>query len=289
MQYFCSDIDMIRIFTRRKRLLTIILLTMFIALGARAQDDEDIAHSLNLTEVVVLADGMTFEEYLLKQVLAHAKPLKERTKSLRYTVTCQVEKDMDLNKFPHRRTITFAARLAGYGPIVSALREHKHFGITVAEDVVFQNGKMTTSKARMVEMKQKLTDKQIASFLKHDWMLSTNMYDKFYKMVRDKVKDLQKMRKKKRDDVDFRYIGSYTSGNRTFYIVKLDNVRVHIADRCWQISRMSYHEGQNDMQYEFKEIKPDLFLLSHGKAKLYIDKEKWPQGFVSLKLDYDYK
>ena len=179
---------MIRIFTRRKRLLTIILLTMFIALGVRAQDDEDIAHSLNLTEVVVLADGMTFEEYLLKQVLAHAKPLKERTQSLKYTVTCQVEKDMDLNKFPHRRTITFAARLAGYGPIVSAL-------------VVFQDGKMTTSKARMVEMKQKLTDKQIASFLKHDWMLSTNMYDKFYKMVRDKVKDLQKMRKKKRDDV----------------------------------------------------------------------------------------
>ena len=185
---------------RRKRLLTIILLTVFVALGARAQDDEDIAHSLNLTEVVVLADGMTFEEYLLKQVLAHAKPLKDRTQSLKYTVTCQVEKDMDLTKFPHRRTITFAARLAGYGPIVSALREHKHFGITVAEDVVFQNGKMTNSKARMVEMKQKLTDKQIASFLK-----------------------------------------------------------------------------------------PDLFLLSHGKAKLYIDKEKWPQGFVSLKLDYDYK
>ena len=182
---------------RRKRFLTIIVLTMCIALGARAQEDEDIAHSLNLTEVVVLADGMTFEEYLLKQVLAHAKPLKDRTQSLKYTVTCQVEKDMDLTKFPHRRTITFAARLAGYGPIVSALREHKHFGITVAEDVVFQNGKMTNSKARMVEMKQKLTDKQIASFLKHDWMLSTNMYDKFYKMVRDKAKDLQKMRKKK--------------------------------------------------------------------------------------------
>ena len=235
---------------RLKRFLTLIVLAVFIALGARAQEDEDIAHSLNLTEVVVLADGMTFEEYLLKQVLEHAKPLKDRTKSLKYTVTCQVEKDMDLNKFPHRRTITFAARLAGYGPIVSALREHKHFGITVAEDVVFQNGKMMTSKARMVEMKQKLTDKQIASFLKHDWMLSTNMYDKF---------------------------------------VKLDNVRVHIADGCWQISRMSYHEGQNDMQYEFKEVKPDLFLLSHGKAKLYIDKEKWPQGFVSLKLDYDYK
>ena len=66
----------------------------FFALGVRAQDDEDIAHSLNLTEVVVLADGMTFEEYLLKQVLAHAKPLKDRTQSLKYTVTCQVEKDI---------------------------------------------------------------------------------------------------------------------------------------------------------------------------------------------------
>ena len=274
---------------RRKRLLAIILLAVFVALGARAQDDEDIAHSLNLTEVVVLADGMTFEEYLLKQVQAHAKPLKERIQTLRYTVTCQLEKDMDLNKFPHRRTITFAARLAGYGPIVSALREHKHFGITVAEDVLFHNGKITASNARMVEMKQKLTDKQVASFLKHDGFLSANIYDKFYKMVREKAKDLQKMRKKKKDDVDFRYIGSYAKDNRTYYIVKLDDVRVHIADGCWQISRISYHEGQNDMQYEFKEIKPGLFLLSHGKAKLYIDKKKWPQGFVSMKLDYDYR
>ena len=68
---------MMRIFFRRKRFLTIILLTVFVALGARAQDDEDIAHSLNLTEVVVLADGMTFEEYLLKQVLEHAQPEKD--------------------------------------------------------------------------------------------------------------------------------------------------------------------------------------------------------------------
>ena len=108
----------------------IILLALFCGLNGYAQDEDDIARSINLTEVVVLADGMTFEEYLLKQVLANAKPLKERIQTLRYSVTCQLEKDMDLKKFPHRRTITFAARLAGYGPIVSALREHKHFGIT---------------------------------------------------------------------------------------------------------------------------------------------------------------
>ena len=257
------------------------------ALNGHAQDDDDIAHSLNLTEVVVLADGMTFEEYLLKQVLANAKPLKAHIKTLRYSVTCQLEKDIDMNKFPHRRTITFAARLAGYGPIVSALREHKHFGITMAEDVLYNNGKITTSNVRMVEMKQKLTEKQISSFLRHDGMMSANVYDAFYKKVREKVKDLQKKHRKK-EDTGMRYSGSYTSGGRTFYIVKLDNMTVHIADGCWQIARISYSEGQNNMDYVFKEIRRNLFFLSHGTAKLYLDKEKWPKGYISMKMTYTY-
>lgn len=265
----------------------IILLAMFFGLNAQAQDDADIAYSLNLTEVTVLADGMSFEEYLLKQVLANAKPLKERIQILRYTVTCQLEKDIDLKKFPHRRTITFAARLAGYGPIVSALREHKHFSITMAEDVLFNNGKITTSNARMVEMKQDLTQKQIDSFLKHDGMVSTNIYDKFYKKVREKVKELQKKCKRGKD-TGLRYSGSYTAGKRTFYIVELDNMKVHIADGCWQISRISYVEGQNIMYYECKEVRPGVFLLSHGKAKLFLDKEKWPKGYISMIVKYNY-
>ena len=272
-----------------KRLMMAMLLAVFTALNAHSQEeDEDIAYSLSLTEVTVLADGMTFEEYLVNQVLEHAKPLKARIKTLRYNVTCQLEKDIDLTKFPHRRTITFAARLAGYGPIVSALREHKHFGITMAEDVVFDNGKITASNMRMVEMKQRLTEKQIASFLKHDGMLSVNVYDKFYKKVREKAKELQKKRRKKQD-TGMKYIGSYTAEGRTFYVVGLDNMKVHIADGCWQIARLSYHEGQNDMNYLFKEIRPGLFVLSHGTAKLFLDKKKWPKGYVSMKVDYQYR
>ncbi len=274
-------------FEKEMKILLVFLLAVFIAPKVQAQEDEDIAYSLDLTEVTVLADGMTFEEYLLKQVFDHAKPLKARLQTLKYNVTCQLEKDMDLTKFPHRRTITFAARLAGYGPIVSALREHKHFGITMAEDVLYHKGKITASNNRMVEMKQKLTDKQIASFLKHDGMLSVNVYDKFYKKVREKAKELQK-KHKKREDTGMEYVGSYTAGDRTFYVVKLENMRVHIADGCWQISRLSYHEGQNDMNYVFKEIKPGLFVLSHGTAKLFLDKEKWPKGYVSMKVNYEY-
>ena len=254
----------------------------------QAQEDDNIAYSLNLPETVVLPEGMSFEEYLVKQVLANAKPLKERVERLSYSVTCQLEKDIDLTKFPHRRTITFVARLAGYGPIISALREHKNFGITMAEDVLFNRGKITTSNVRMVEMKQELTEKQIASFLKHDGMMSANVYDKFYKKVREKAKELQKKRRKK-EETGLEYIGSYTSGRRTVYVVKLDNIRVHIADGCWQIARINYHEGQNDMYYDFKEIRPDLFVLSHGTAKLFLDKKKWPKGYISMKMDYRYR
>ena len=266
----------------------ILLLAMFIALGSHAQDDADIARSINLTEVVVLADGMSFEEYLLKQVLANARPLKERIQTLRYTITCQLEKDIDLTKFPHRRTITFAARLAGFGPIVSALREHKYFGITMAEDVLYHNGKITASNARVVEMKQELSQKQIDSFLKHDRMVRTNVYDMFYKKVREKVKELQKKRRKGQD-TGMKYSGSYTAGKRTFYIVELDNMKVHIADGCWQISRISYVEGQNNMYYECKEVRPNLFLLSHGNAKLFLDREKWPKGYILMKMNYSYQ
>ncbi|MBP3843746.1 MAG: hypothetical protein J6E48_01190 [Prevotella sp.] len=270
------------------RIVYTMMLAMLMVQYARAQEDDSITYSLHLPETVVLADGMTFEEYLLKQVLANAKPLKKRIETLNYSVTCQLEKDIDLTKFPHRRTITFAARLAGYGPIVSALREHKHFGITMAEDVHFNRGKITTSNVRMVEMKQQLTEKQVASFLKHDGMMSANVYDKFYKKVRQKVKELQKLRKKNKE-TGMKYVGSYTSGSRTVYVVKLDNMKVDIAEGCWQISRISYQEGQNNMYYEFKEVRPNLFLLSHGRAKFFLDRAKWPKGYVSMKLEYAYR
>ena len=271
-----------------KRLILLFCLAALLPMGIRAQEDHDIAASLNLNEVVVLADGMTFEEYLVKQVLENAKPLKKRLKTLRYSVTCKLDKDMDLTKIPHRRTMTLAARLAGYGQIVSALMDHKVFGITMAEDVLFNNGKITTSNVRMVEMKQKLTEKQVKAFLKHDGMMSANVYDMFYEKVRDKAKELKKKYRKKQE-TDLRYMGSYVTGGRTIYKVRLDDIQVHIADGCWQIKMIDYTEGQNRMHFEFSEVRPDLFLLSKGNARLYIDRKKWPNGYISMQMTYTYK
>ena len=265
-----------------KRLVILLCLVVMLPIGIRAQEDHDIAASLNLNEVVVLADGMTFEEYLVKQVLENAKPLKKRLQTLRYSVTCKLDKDLDLTQIPHRRTVTFAAKLAGYGQIVKALMEHKVFGITMAEDVLFNKGKITTSNVRMVEMKQELTEKQVKSFLKHDGMMSANVYDMFYEKVRDKAKELKKKYRKKQE-TDMKYMGG-----RTIYKVRLDNMQVHIADGCWQIKMLDYTEGQNKMHFEFSEVRPGLFLLTKGNARFYVYRKKWPNGYISMQMTYTY-
>jgi len=274
--------------TNIKQLIILLCLIVLLPIGIRAQEDDDIAASLNLNEVVVLADGMTFEEYLVKQVMENAKPLKKRVETLRYSVTCKLYKDLDLTKMPRRRTITFAAKLAGYGQIVKALMEHKEFGITMAEDAFFNKGKISTSNLRMVEMKQELTEKQIQSFLKHDGMLSANVYDKFYEKVRDKAKELKKKYRKKQE-TEMRYMGSYTKDGRTIYKVRLDNLQVHIADGCWQITMLDYTEGQNKMHFDFSEVRPNLFLLSNGNARIYVDRKKWPNGYISMQMTYQYQ
>ena len=271
-----------------KRLVTILVCLALMALTVRAQDEFDVAATTSLNEVVVVADGMSFEEYLVKQVLENAKPLKEHVKLLRYTVTTSMDKDIDLKKMPKRRTITFAAKLAGYGQIVSALLEHKQFGITMAEDVLFYDGTMSTSNPRIIEMKQQLTDKQVKSFLKHDRMMRVNIFDKFYAKVRSKAKELKKKYQKKQQ-TGMRYLGSYTAEGRLIYKVKLDNLTVHIVDGCWQIKAMDYAEGQNMMHFECKEVRPDLFVLSRGTVRLYIDRRKWPTGYVNMQTTYVYK
>lgn len=271
-----------------KRFITILCCITLSAIGIRAQDDADISDMHSMNEIVVVADGQSFEEYLVTQVLENAKPLKEHIRTLNYTVTTSLEKDIDLKQMPRRRIITFAAKLAGYGQIASALLEHKAFGITMAEDVLFSDGKIITSNARIVESKQELTEKQVKAFLKHDGIMGVNIYDKFYDKVRSKAKELKRKYKKKKA-TGMVYLGSYTSDNSTIYKVKLDNMLVQIVDGCWQIKALDYTEGQNQMHFECSEIRPGLFVLSKGTAKMYIDRKKWPQGSVAMQMTYVYR
>ena len=49
----------------------LLLAALFFAVNVSAQDDDDdIAYTTDMPEAVVLPGGMTFEEYLLQQVLA---------------------------------------------------------------------------------------------------------------------------------------------------------------------------------------------------------------------------
>ena len=119
-------------------------------------------------------------------------------------------------------------------------------------------------------------------------MMSANVYDMFYEKVRDKAKELKKKYRKKQE-TDMRYMGSYITGGRTIYKVRIDNLQVHIADGCWQIKMLDYTEGQNKMHFDFSEVRPDLYLLSKGNAKFYVDRQKWPNGYISMQMTYTYK
>ena len=83
--------------------------------------------------------------------------------------------------------------------------------------------------------------------------------------------------------------GSYTKDGRTICVVELDRMKVDIADGCWQITRLSYQEGQNNMYSEFSEVRPGLFLLVHGRAKQFPDRKKWPKGYIAMKMGYAYR
>ena len=67
MVYLLLLYPMRQLLTGTLRWFVPLLLALFTVLPVQAQDDDedDIAYSLKLNEVVVLADGMTFEEYLL--------------------------------------------------------------------------------------------------------------------------------------------------------------------------------------------------------------------------------
>ncbi len=271
-----------------KRLTILFCCLLLTAPSLWAQVDTDVA-TTSMNELIVVADGLSFEEYLVNQVLENARPLKDHVKQLRYTVTCSLDKDIDLTLMPRRRMLTFAARLAGYGQITSALMQHKRFGITMAKDVLFYDGAIHTSNLRIVASKQQLTDKQRKAFLKHDAMMGVNVYDKFYAKVRSKAKELRR-KYRKRQQTGMTYIGSYTSEGRTIYRVRLDNnMIVHIVDGCWQIKAMDYTEGQNGMHFVCNEVRPDLFVLTKGSVRMYVDRQKWPKGFINMDMQYSYR
>ena len=85
------------------RPFTAIVLVLFVTLNIKAQDDEDISYSINLPETMILADGMTFEEYLVKQVLANVydqfyKKVREKAKELK-----KIPEEMNQNKYGKKR------------------------------------------------------------------------------------------------------------------------------------------------------------------------------------------
>lgn len=73
-----------------------------------------VEEAVQLSEMIVLPKGMTMEEYILRQVNKNIVPLKKRLPRYRASVTCRMEKNMDLTNIPRRRTLKAAAWVLGF-------------------------------------------------------------------------------------------------------------------------------------------------------------------------------
>lgn len=99
--------------------------------------------------------------------------------------------------------------------------------------------------------------------------------------------------KKKGNEIDFKYMGSYEFGGRTIYVVRYEQAEIHIADGCWQIVRLVYNLSDKELGYlkmyfEFQEYYRDVFLPVSGFIKFDIKGNERVNGAGMISYSYNY-
>ena len=241
--------------------------------------------SLTLTEVIVLPNGMDICEYIMKQVDTNRKPLEKKIQQYDSFVTGLFHKDLDLSSIPRRRTIRFALGLFGWKKIFDIMLKYKDLSVTMGEKVHFNKGKITNEGLQILETKPKLSNSEIETFKNKDWFLDVNSYDKFYDLVHDAIKKY----KKKNNDKELTYSGSYEEDGRTIFILKYDKAQIEVVDECWQIRRIKYKNGLQNMYFEFYEASPGVFMPIAGNADIDVNLNKMPiKGSIKLGISFKY-
>lgn len=240
--------------------------------------------TVTLDEMVVLPGGMDFSHYVMAQLEKNIAPLKRKITSYDGIVSARLEKAINLEKLPHRRTIRFALMVVGWAKIFDAMVKYPDLSIAMEEEVHFRKGKLNNGDTRIVSVRPQVTDREMKSFNRKDWFIGDNTYDMFYDKVKDKIKSL----KKKNAKYDVNYCGSYTEGGHQIHIIKYGRTQVDVVDGCWQIRRMKYKSSTRTMYFEFHELVPGVFMPIAGQAEYNIDYDGYPKGVVKLALAYDY-
>ena len=241
--------------------------------------------SVTLTEVIVLPNGMDICTYIMTKVDENRKPLEDRLLHYDSFVTGRFHKDLDLTNIPRRRTIRFALGLFGWKKIFDVMMKYKELEVIMGENVHFNKGKMSNDGLQILETKPKLTSSEIEAFQKKDWFLDANSYDNFYDLVHKAIKKL----KKKNNDTELTYNGSYEEDGHTIFILKYGKAQVEVVDECWQIRRIKYKNGLQNMYFEFYEASPGVFMPISGNADIDVNFEKRQmKGEIKLGISFKY-
>lgn len=241
--------------------------------------------SVTLSEVIVLPGDMDICSYIITQIDKNRKPLKKLLNHYDCYVTSRFHKDMDLSNIKRRRTIRFALSMVGWGKIFDTMIKYPSLTVRMGENTHFNKGNISNDGLQILETNPTLTDKEIQAFKNKDWFLDANSYDKFYDMVHDGIKQV----KKKKNNTALSYYGSYEEDNRTIFILKYGNAQIEVVDECWQIRRIKYKNGPQNLYFEFYEAHPNVFLPISGSTDIDINAEKRRmKGTVKLGISYKY-
>lgn len=241
--------------------------------------------AITMAEVIILPDGVDFAHYVMNQLEKNMKPLKKQLTSYDATVKGHMDKHIDLRKMPHKGLIRMAAGMSGWGKVMKIMMEYPDFLLDMEEDVHFNKGKITNSDLRITRLEPELNRKELKAVLRKDWFLDENLYDKFYDEVKGKIKAL----KGKNPKYKLQYAGSYEEDDHLIFILKFGRYQVEVVDECWQIRRMRYQARTRTINFEFRELVPNVYLPVAGRAEFRLDYEKFPKGTIGLSVGMQYR
>lgn len=244
-----------------------------------------------MPEVFVTPTGESIEEFIVRMVAEHKKPLNAAVSSFDGLGSLYWETDND-SLFHYMQPDLFkmlkvSVSILGFGTLLTIERDYPGAKFTIDQKLSF-NGTVKGDRQVVGMMAPTFKQKEVDYLEKHSWKIDHNVYDLLYKQfnaskinrtIASNNKAQEKARNKgidfKRDTNGWKYIGLYEEDGRDVYIIKKGKKEFHIVDGVWQIKRCTQEEDETKTIAECREMLPGIYLpvSYYMKDNLNIDKK----------------
>lgn len=225
--------------------------------------------AITLDEVFITPNGESLERFILGQAVKHTRKLAKFADHFDLTRTARLEQRGQDIKFifeGYMGMLNTFLGMMGYKTIFHFLLDNPNYRIEAEIRSSFAKGKAKLLESTFGDCSPKLSDAQKSSFKKKllERHNGCESYDQAYERLAEIKKEVDKMSKKKSDEVTkaLSYKGKYDEGSRDIHIIRYKKREYHIIDGIWQIRRIvDYNDKQQQTSItEFGELAKDVFM-----------------------------